>query len=251
MELCPHQWANCGIARSSVRDWWRCVLISGQIVKSRVRLCATHGDEPSSVGKFWNHEFVCAPPLDSIVACPLKIILPATVKYVLRERIHRMYSLDINPPTRKDILDILSRAWVILSFIRRSSVIFVVSLFWWPLLRHKHKNTQTHRFTTLEFMKTAMRERRESVGRGGELATTSTDVSKSLTTMPTDVSKLPDHLVARIYSLPVNNTRQFIACAEDLMRTRVVRRPTNVRMVSSLHRRWCHRQTYTWLLSSS
>jgi len=51
MEMCPHQWANCGIARSSVRNSWKCALISGQIVKSRVRLCATHGDVPSSVGK--------------------------------------------------------------------------------------------------------------------------------------------------------------------------------------------------------
>ena len=60
MEMCPHQWANCEIARSSVRDSWRCALISGRIVKSRVRLCATHGIVPSSVGKLWNHEFVCA-----------------------------------------------------------------------------------------------------------------------------------------------------------------------------------------------
>ena len=51
MEMCPHQWANCEIARSSVRDTWRCALISGQILKSRVRLCATHEDVPSSVGR--------------------------------------------------------------------------------------------------------------------------------------------------------------------------------------------------------
>jgi hypothetical protein len=52
MEMCPHQWANCEIARSSVCNSQRCAVISGQIMKSRSRLCATHGDLPSSVGNF-------------------------------------------------------------------------------------------------------------------------------------------------------------------------------------------------------
>ena len=35
---------------AQARKRWSCALISGQVVKSRVRLCATHGDVPSSVG---------------------------------------------------------------------------------------------------------------------------------------------------------------------------------------------------------
>jgi hypothetical protein len=49
------------------------------------------------------------PPLDSIVACPIKNITPSIVKYVMCERVHHMWTLDINPPARKDILDIWSR----------------------------------------------------------------------------------------------------------------------------------------------